>query len=119
MYEDGTRQKIALQAEDEPVSLGILLDVSESMDASGKLDRAKEALSRLVSTMRPDDEMFFLRFHRRVDKVVDFTSDQPRILSAISASRAMQDGTSLYDAIAQALCYMQSAHHHKPARRWW
>ena len=43
------------------------------MAASGKLDQAKDALSHLVSTMRPDDEMFYLRFHRQVDKIVDFT----------------------------------------------
>jgi Ca-activated chloride channel family protein len=116
LYENGVQQKISFfDAEDEPVSLGILLDVSGSMEASGKLDRAKDALSRLLTTMRPDDEMFYLRFHRRVDKIVDFTSDPHAILSAISATRAMQDGTSLYDAIAKALCYMQKARHHKRA----
>ena len=116
LYEDGIPQKIAFfDAEDEPVSLGILLDVSGSMEATGKLDRAKEALSRLLTTMRPADEMFYLRFHRQVDKIVDFTSDPHRILSAISATSATPEGTSLYDAIAKALCYMRSARHHKRA----
>jgi hypothetical protein len=42
VYEDGKPQKIAFfDAEDEPVSLGILLDVSGSMKASGKLAQAK------------------------------------------------------------------------------
>ena len=116
LYEDGILQKISFfNAEDEPVSLGILLDVSSSMGASGKLDQAKDALSRLISTMRPEDEMFYLRFHREVDKIVDFTSDPHRILSAISATAAMKDGTSLYDSVARALCYMRSARHHKRA----
>lgn len=116
LYEDGVLQKIAFfKAEDEPVSLGILLDVSGSMAATGKLDHAKDALSHLLTTMRPDDEMFYLRFHRQVDKIVDFTNDPHRILSAISETGATQDGTSLYDAVAKALCYMRSARHHKRA----
>jgi len=116
LYEDGILQKIAFfNAEDEPVSLGILLDVSGSMVATGKLDHAKDALSHLLSTMRPDDEMFYLRFHRQVDRIVDFTSDPHRILSAISETGATQDGTSLYDAVATALCYMRRAHQHKRA----
>lgn len=116
LYEDGILQKISFfNAEDEPVSLGILLDVSSSMGATGKLDHAKDALSRLISTMRPEDEMFYLRFHREVDKIVDFTSDPHRVLSAVSETSVMQDGTSLYDAVARALCYMRSARHHKRA----
>lgn len=116
LYENGVAQKIAFfDAEDEPISLGILLDVSGSMELTGKLDRAKESLTRLVGTMRPDDELFYLRFHRQVDKITDFTSDPNRILSAISATGPTQDGTSLYDAIATALCYMRNARHRKRA----
>ncbi|HEY6271353.1 MAG TPA: VWA domain-containing protein, partial [Terriglobales bacterium] len=116
LYEDGVPQKIAFfNAEDEPVSLGILLDVSGSMAATGKLDRAKTALSLLLSTIRPDDEMFYLQFHRQVDRIVDFTGDSHRILSAISETGVTQDGTSLYDAVAKALCYIRNAHHHKRA----
>ena len=85
------------------------------MEATGKLERAKDALSRLLTTMRPDDEMFYLSFHRQIDKIVDFTSDPQRVLTAISATTVTQDGTSLYDAVARALCYMRSARHHKRA----
>ena len=116
LYEDGLLQKISFfAAEEEPVSLGILLDVSSSMASTGKLDHAKDALSRLIGTMRPEDEMFYLRFHRKVDRVVDFTSDPDRIRSAIAKTGATQDGTSLYDAVARALCYMRSARRHRRA----
>jgi VWFA-related protein len=116
LYEDGVPQKISFfDAESEPVSLGILLDVSGSMGATGKLDQAKDALSHIISTMRPEDEMFYLRFHLEVDKVLDFASDPHRILSAIAATAATENGTSLYDAIARALCYMRSARHHRQA----
>ena len=114
LYEDGILQKISLfAAEQEPVSLGILLDVSSSMASTGKLDHAKDALSRLIGAMRPEDEMFYLRFHRKVDKMVDFTSDPDRIRSVIAKTGATQDGTSLYDAVASALCHMRNARRHR------
>jgi len=116
LYEDGKPQQISFfEAADEPVSLGILLDVSGSMGASGKLEQAKDALTRIVKTMRPADEIFCLRFHLEVDKVVAFTSDLHQILSAISSTNATANGTSLYDAIARGLCYMRSARHHRQA----
>jgi Ca-activated chloride channel homolog len=116
LYEDGVLQKISFFAEeDEPVSLGILLDVSSSMGATGELDHAKEALAQLVGALRPGDETFYLEFHRQVDKIIDFTERPQRILQAIAKARARQDGTSLYDAVAKALCYIRSAHNHRRA----
>jgi Ca-activated chloride channel family protein len=116
LYEDGKPQKIAFfDAEDEPVSLGILLDVSGSMGASGKLTQAKDALFRVLRTVRPTDEVLLMRFHVEVQEVVDFTSDSNRILSAIFQSTATENGTSLYDAIARGLCYMRHAHYRRQA----
>jgi hypothetical protein len=65
--------------------------------------------------MRPADEILYLRFHVKVDEAVDFTSDSHRILSAISQTTATENGTSLYDAIAKALCSMRKAHYHRQA----
>jgi Ca-activated chloride channel homolog len=116
LYEDGVPQRISFfDAESDAVSLGILLDVSGSMGATGKLDQAKDALARILGTMGPKDETLFLRFHVDVDKVVDFTSDSSRILLAISQTAATENSTSLYDAIARALCYMRNARHHRQA----
>ncbi len=85
------------------------------MGVSGKLDQAKEALSRIISTMRPADEIFYVRFHTEIAKVVDFTNDSHRVLSAISATTATENSTNLYDAIARGLCYMRKARHHRQA----
>jgi Ca-activated chloride channel family protein len=116
LYEDGVLQKISFFAEeDEPVSLGIVLDVSSSMGSTGKLDQAKEVLAQLTGSVRPGDETFYLEFHRQVDKIIDFTSDPRPILQAIAQARVRQDGTSLYDAVARALCYIRSAHYHRRA----
>jgi len=116
LYEDGIPQKISFfDVENEGVSLGILLDVSGSMGATGDLDQAKDALARVISKMRPIDEIFYLRFHDVADKVVDFTSDPHRILAAISQTAAAGYSPSLYDAIAKGLCYMRRARYHRQA----
>jgi len=116
LYEDGVPQKISFFAEeDEPVSLGILLDVSSSMGSTGKLEQARQALTQLIGTVRAGDETFYLEFHRQVDRVVDFASDPRTILQAIAKAHVRQDGTSLYDAVAKALCSMRSARHHRQA----
>ena len=116
LYEDGKQQKISFfDAKSEPVSLGILLDVSGSMASSGKLAQAKDALFRVVGTMRPTDEMFYLWFHLEIGKAVGFASDPYPIVAAISATPVTVYGTSLYDAIARGLCYMRKARHHRQA----
>jgi Ca-activated chloride channel family protein len=116
LFENGVRQKIAFfDAEEQPASLGILLDVSGSMGETGKLDEAKRVLPRLISAMPPENEMFYLRFHQEVDKAVDFTTDQRPILSALAATSATRQTTRLYDAVAMALCYMRGARHRRRA----
>jgi Ca-activated chloride channel family protein len=116
LFENGVRQKIAFfDAEEQPVSVGILLDVSGSMGESGKLDEAKRVLPRLISDVPHEDEMFLLRFHEKVDEAVGFTTDHSRILSALSASTATRYTTRLYDAVAMALCYMRGASHRRRA----
>ncbi len=116
LLENGVRQRISFfAAEEEPVSLGVLLDVSSSMSSSGKLESAKAALVRMLDAVRSEDELLYLEFHRQVDKMVDFTTDARQVRAAVAKARATEDGTSLYDSIARALCYMRASHHHKRA----
>jgi Ca-activated chloride channel family protein len=116
IFENKVRQKIAFfSAEQQPVSLGILLDVSSSMAEGGKLDEAKRALETIVNAGHPDNEWLFLRFHREVETAVGFTHDRKQILEAIASTQTKPDGTSLYDAVAQALCMMKRAQHQRQA----
>jgi len=116
VYENRVAQKIAFfSAEQQPLSLGILLDVSGSMAANGKLDEAKQALAAIVNAGHPDNEWLFLRFHRDVETVTGFTSDRSRVLAAIAATQTEPEGTSVYDAVARALCLLKSAKHPRQA----
>jgi VWFA-related protein len=63
LLEDGRPQKIAFfEAEAQPVSLAILLDVGRHMDYGGKLDRALALLAPLMRRKFPEDEIFFMPF---------------------------------------------------------
>jgi Ca-activated chloride channel family protein len=116
VYENGALQKIEFfSAEQQPISLGILLDVSSSMANGGKLDEAKRALTTLVNAGHPENEWLFLRFHREVETAVGFTHDREQVLAAISNTRPEPEGTSLYDAVAKALCMMKTAQHLRQA----
>lgn|SRR6266498_1012928 len=61
LYEGKQQQEIKhFGSEDAPVSTGILLNVSGSMDR--KLDRAREAVTELLRSSNPQDEFFLITF---------------------------------------------------------
>jgi VWFA-related protein len=101
-------------AERVPVSLGIVLDTSGSMDGL-KLEAARVALERfLVDLLGPEDEVFLYRFDNAPHLVEGWTTDRQRIRDDLRALRA--DGaTALYDAIAAALPLLESGRHRKKA----
>jgi Ca-activated chloride channel family protein len=114
LLEDGKPQQIAVfQPEAQPVSLGVLLDTSQSMRAGGKLANAKAALSALIVSGHPGNEIFFMEFSDKLGAVIDLTGDHLQIppVSNAMASR----GTALYDAIAVALCRLRSARYPRHA----
>jgi VWFA-related protein len=101
-------------AERVPVSLGIVLDTSGSMDGK-KLQAARVALERfLFDLLGPEDEIFLYRFDNAPHLVETWTTDRQRIRDDLLAVRA--DGaTALYDAIAAALPLLDSGRHRKKA----
>ena len=50
--------------EDAPVSLGVIFDVSGSMNGD-KISRARQALSRFIDTSHTSDEYFLIGFNSR------------------------------------------------------
>jgi Ca-activated chloride channel family protein len=109
LYEDGVPQPIAFFAEEEqPVSVGVLLDRSSSMSEGGKLMRAKGAAARLVQTGHPENEYLYLAFDETPRLIEDFTQDRARLEAAIAAT-GLGGGTALYDSIVAALDRFKSA----------
>src|SRR5688500_20273541 len=67
--EDGVVQKIShfTQDHDIPVSVGVLLDTSGSMDR--KIRTAASAVNRFINNVHEEDDIFLMTFSRSVDLV--------------------------------------------------
>jgi Ca-activated chloride channel family protein len=109
ILEDGHPQKIAFfGAENQPISLVVLLDSSSSMDYSEKLARARTLLSPLLHGNLPADEIILAPFTDRVGTFQKLSADQRMHPPAVNVA-SMGGGTALYDALATALCHLQTA----------
>ena len=116
VYEDGKRQTLTqFTRERVPVSLGILLDASGSMNAE-KLRAAKAAISHLVfNLLEKDDELFFIEFGFNARLTQGWTTDRKLIRYALEDVSHPAGDTALYDAIALALPTAQEGRHVKKA----
>jgi VWFA-related protein len=103
IYEDGQLRPIThFTAERVPVSLGIVLDTSGSMEGE-KLVAAKRALQRfLFELLGEDDEVFLYRFDNRPELVHPWTRDKQQIASELLRLQS-RGATTLYDAVAEAI----------------
>lgn len=115
VYEDEQPQPIThFNAERVPVSLGIVLDASGSMDGD-KMLAARQALDRfLFDLLGPDDEVFLYRFDGTPELVEGWTKDKQRISDALRRVQP-RGATALYDAVAEALPLIQAGQHRKKA----
>jgi Ca-activated chloride channel family protein len=115
LFEDGVRQEIThFNSDRVPVSLGIALDTSGSMNGE-KMLAAREALERfLFDLLGPDDEVFLYRFDSTVELVNGWTKDRGRLRSALGRL-SPRGGTAMYDAISEAIPLAQTGRHKKRA----
>ena len=115
VYEDGQLRPIThFTAERVPVSLGIVLDTSGSMEGE-KLVAAKRALQRfLYDLLGNDDEVFLYRFDTRPQLLQTWTKDKDAVADRIRRIQA-RGATTLYDAIAEAVPLVGTGHNRKKA----
>ena len=115
VYEDGDLQTVThFSSERVPVSLGIVLDTSGSMEGE-KMVAAREALDRfLYDLLDAEDEVFLYRFSYQPRLVHDWTTDRDRLSRAIGSIRP-RGGTALYDAVADAVVMAEEGRHRKKA----
>jgi len=103
IYEDGELQTVAhFTRERVPLSLGVLLDVSQSMFGQ-RIDDARLALDQFLSDrLRPEDEVFVIVFNHEPLVEVDWTIGPRRLRHRLDHIRPY-GGTSIYDALMEAL----------------
>src|SRR5580692_11542435 len=113
VFENGGGQKIiTFAAEDAPVSIGIIFDLSGSMTT--KLIRARESILQFIKTANPQDEFFVIGFNDRPELIEDFTNSvediEARLATVHSGHR-----TALLDAIYYGVQKMKEARHERKA----
>jgi Ca-activated chloride channel homolog len=115
VYEDGVQQPVMhFSAERVPVSLGIALDTSGSMNGE-KIAAAQRALERfLYQLLDEHDEIFLYRFNDRAVLVQNWTNDR-QLLSQALGRVAATGGTAMYDAVADAVRLTTTGHNRKKA----
>jgi Ca-activated chloride channel homolog len=113
VWEDKVEQDIRyFSAEEVPVSLGIVFDVSGSM--AGKLSLSRDAVSRLLKAGNPEDEYALIEFNDHPRVTQDFTSNTTEFqnrLSFVSSS----GWTALYDAVYMGIEKLRQAHNRRKA----
>jgi Ca-activated chloride channel family protein len=82
---------------DAPVSIGILFDVSGSMNGE-KIRKAQKALERFINTSHPSDEYFLIAFNNRAQLLLDRTRDGEAVLRKLTLVQP-KSNTALYDAV--------------------
>ena len=113
LYEEDKQQQIRyFSAEDAPVSVAILLDVSKSM--TDKIDTERFAIREFFQNAHPEDEYFAITF-----------SDRPRVLGNSTGSVdelekkliAVEPGgpTAMLDAVYLAASKLRSARYQRKA----
>ena len=113
LFEDKIEQKIRyFSSEAAPISIGIILDISHSMQK--KLSFAKDAALKFLETGTPDDEYFLVEFSNRAKIAQGFTSDITRLRDKLSLVPA-QGNTALYDAVYLGLAQLKKGQNPKKA----
>jgi Ca-activated chloride channel family protein len=113
VFENGGGQKIVtFAAEDAPVSIGIIFDLSGSM--TSKLIRARESILQFIKTANPQDEFFVIGFNDRPELIEDFTNSVEDIQARLATVRSGHR-TALLDAIYYGLAKMKDARHERKA----
>jgi len=115
VFDDEQMQAIThFSAERVPVSLGIVLDTSGSMDGD-KIRAARDALDRFLRQLLDvDDEVFLFRFDNAPQLLQGWTTDK-RLVSDVVSRITPRGGTALYDAVADAVLMAQQGHNRKKA----
>jgi Ca-activated chloride channel homolog len=101
VFEDGVEQPISqFTGERVPISLGILVDVSDSMFGERIAD-ARKAIDRFVlDLLAPEDEAFLMVFNHAPELVQGWTLP-PRELAGRLDKVKPFGGTALYDAVVR------------------
>lgn len=111
LYQGKTRVAV-LTARKEPLSLGILVDTSGSMDL--KLRYTEPLIAKLLEKLNPQDQVFLATFTRRMVLLHDCTTDRQTVIAEMEIFHPYGQ-TALYDGVIAGVrhlgkgCYPRTA----------
>ncbi len=114
LYVDGNQRPIQFFRRDihAPVSVGILVDTSGSMET--KIRQARAAIAQFLSDLNPKDDAFLLAFSDQPFMLQRFTTDHSLVMSRLGLLRAF-GRTALYDVIMKGLLTVEHGRYDKKA----
>jgi len=113
IYEDNAQQQIRyFGAEDAPISVGLILDVSRSM--TNKIDTERRAVAEFFKSANPQDDYFVISLADRPQLIADTTQSLEEIEHKLAL--VIPDGhTALLDAIYLGVSKMRAARYPRRA----
>ena len=85
-----------------PLTTLLVMDISGSMNAGGKLNAAKDAAQAYIDQMRVSDQAGLLTFNTIIKYVRPITNDFNALSMSVAGLRAQYD-TAMYDALTEAV----------------
>ena len=115
VFENGVRQTVTHFTRDRvPLSVGVVLDVSQSMYGQ-RIGDARLALDRfLADLLDPEDEVFVIVFNHTPRVEVRWTLGPRQLRNRLDDIRPF-GGTSIYDAMMEALPLFDVRQHQRAA----
>ena len=86
---------------DRPLSVAILLDMSESM--AGQVKKVREAAGALLRGLRPKDEIMVAKFNDEITVLQPFTADPGEPERTLAGVGRAWGGTALFRSVEQTL----------------
>jgi VWFA-related protein len=114
VFEDGVERPLdQFSSGWTPISLGILIDASGSMEGP-RLADARQAVTKLLERFRADDQIFLGMFNNSFTLLVPWTNDHAALVRALSGVKP-RGGTYLYSSISAALPILSRGPNRKKA----
>jgi len=108
LFEDKVEQTVShFAADDAPLAIGLVFDVSGSM--GDKLRKSRQAAAQFFRSANPEDEFFLVEFNERPRLATPLTSSIEEIQNRLTFTQS-KGRTALLDAVYMALHEMKKSH---------
>ncbi len=113
LYEDDKPQRVEyFNGEDAPISVGLILDYSDSM--KNKIDYEREAVNEFFKNANPGDDYFAVTISNKPKLVASSTQSIGTLQDRLTTAKP-EGGTALFDAIYMGMVKLRSAAYQRKA----